>query len=103
MQLLFHDGIDAGDGGDVDDIAHRTFDVGKVNRFVQSHLNRAYHFCFTHVLDELIGGVGRSQVGEYQCIDFLALQAGERIFFITQFVVQCERRLPNRGIRGACN
>ena len=78
MQLLGYDRIDAGDSGDVDDIAHRAFNVGKVNRFVQSHLNRADYFCFAHALDKLVSSVGRVQVREYQCIDFFTFQAGER-------------------------
>lgn len=66
--LFVDDGIDAGNGGDIDDVAHGALDVCKVNRFVQSHLNRADDLRFAHALDKLVGGVGRAQVREYQCV-----------------------------------
>lgn len=56
--LFFYYGIDTCYCRDIYDVAYRAFNVGKVDRFVQSHLDRAYNFCFTHVLYELICGVG---------------------------------------------
>ena len=90
VYLLGYNGIDTSDGGNVHDVTYRAFDVGEMNRFVQSHLNRADDFRFTHVLDELVGSVGRAQVREDQGIHFLAFQACERIFLVTQLIVQCE-------------
>ena len=58
FHFLCHDGIDTGNGRDIHDVTDRTFDVREVNRFVQSHLDRADYFRFTHVLDELVGGIG---------------------------------------------
>ena len=54
VYLLGYNGIDTSDGGNVHDVTYRAFDVGEMNRFVQSHLNRADDFRFTHVLDELV-------------------------------------------------
>lgn len=58
LSSFVDNGINAGDSCDIDNIAYRAFNVGEVNWFVQSHLNRADHFGLTHVLNELIGSIG---------------------------------------------
>ena len=89
MQLLRNNGIDAGDGGDVHDVTHRAFDVGEVDGFVQFPFESGRLLPFSLMLwNKLVSSVGRVQVREYQCIDFFAFQAGERVFFVTQFVVE---------------
>ena len=44
LSLLHHDGVNHGNSGDIDDVAYRAFEVGKVDRFVKSHLDRANYF-----------------------------------------------------------
>lgn len=57
LKFLGHDGVDAGNGRDVHDVAHGTFDVGEVNRLVQSDLNRADDLRFAHSLNQLVSCV----------------------------------------------
>lgn len=94
MRLLFsrinsafhfvHIGIDGGYRDDVHHIADRSTKVDEVDGFVQSHLYLIDNLDISiQHLQHLIGRTGRGQVGEYQCVDILAFQAGERILLIT--------------------
>ena len=56
--LFFYYGIDTCYCRDIYNVTDRAFDVGEMDRFVQSHLDRAYHFCFAHVLYELVCRIG---------------------------------------------
>ena len=87
FQFFCYDGINTCNGCDVDDIAHRTFDVGEVDRFVQSHLDRSDYFCFAHSLNQLVSCVCWGQVREYQRIDIFPFQTCERLFFVSQRIV----------------
>ena len=50
-------------------IAHGAFKIGKVDRFVQSHLYRADEFgVHIHRLQQFVCGVGGTQVREDKCI-----------------------------------
>lgn len=44
MLQLPHEGIDGGNGTDVDNIAYRCVEVGEVDRLVESHLDGANDF-----------------------------------------------------------
>lgn len=56
--LLVYDGIDHGYGCDIHNVADRTFEIGEVDRFVQSHLDRADEFCIrVHCLQQFVTGV----------------------------------------------
>ena len=53
--LLLNDGIDDSHGSDVDDVTHAAFEVGEVDRLLQSHLNWANNFgIFSHRLNHLV-------------------------------------------------
>ena len=53
--LLLNDGIDDSHGSDVDDVTHAAFEVGEVDRLLQSHLNWADNFgIFSHRLNHLV-------------------------------------------------
>ena len=53
--LFLNDGIDDSHGSDVDDVTHAAFEVGEVDRLLQSHLNWADNFgIFSHRLNHLV-------------------------------------------------
>ena len=53
--LLLNDGIDDSHGSDVDDVTHAAFEVGEVDRLLQSHLDWANNFgIFSHRLNHLV-------------------------------------------------
>ena len=59
LLLLHHDGVDHGYCRHVDDIVDRTFEVGEVDRLVQTHLDGAYHLAIVdECLDHLVRRVG---------------------------------------------
>ena len=87
--FLLHDGINHGDGCDVDDVAYRGFPVGEVDRLVQTHLDRADNFTVVaHHLDKLVGLVGTGEVGEHEGVDLLAIELVEREFLVAQLAVE---------------
>ena len=60
LPLLFqYHCVDYGYGGDVDDVAYGTFEVGEVDGFVKPHLDWTDDFAVVrHALDHLITAVG---------------------------------------------
>ena len=91
VHLLLNDGIDDGNGSDIDDVAHRTLEVGEMDGLVQTHLNRTNDFALVHHrLHYLIGRVGRGQVGENQGVYVQTFQAREGILVVAQFLVEGE-------------
>ena len=65
-----------------------------MDRLVKTHLYRAEHFHIVgEILQHLRGGIGAAQIGENERIHVLAHQAGERIFAVAQFAVECEVEL----------
>jgi len=55
VELLLYDGIDYGHCGDVYNVANRTLEVGKVNRFLKTHLDRPYRFGIAHFAEQFVG------------------------------------------------
>ena len=90
LPLLFqYDSIDYGYGGDVDDVANGTFEVGEVDGFVKSHLDGTDDFTIVgHTLNHLITTVCRGEVGEDEGVDVKTAEAREGIFFIAKFAVE---------------
>ena len=60
--------------GDVNDVAYRTLEIGEVYRLVQTHLNGADNLgIWVKGLQQFVATIGTAHVGEYQCVDILAL------------------------------
>ena len=56
--LFVNNGIDHGYGCDIHNVTDGTFEIGEVDRFVQSHLDRADEFCIrVHCLQQFVTGV----------------------------------------------
>ena len=71
---FIHVSIDDSYGCDVDNVADRAFKVGKVNRFVQSHLDRTDNLGIrVKRLQQLVTSVGATHIGEDERIDVFAL------------------------------
>ena len=90
FDLFLYDRIYDSDSRQVQDVTRRTFHVGEVDRFVQTHLDRADRFADAECVEQLVSTVGRTQVREDQRVDIFAFQLVERIHVVTQFLVQSE-------------
>ena len=86
---LVHYGINSSYGGDGDNVAYATFEIGKVDGLVQTNLQGTDNLHFgRHVLDELAGHVGTGQVGEHKGVHVLAAKTGEGVLAVAQFLVE---------------
>ena len=82
--LFVNDGVDHGYSCDIDNVADRAFEIGEMNRFVQSHLDRADEFRIrVHCLQQFVTGVCWTfNAIKYQIWCFIAF------FFIKCLLVQ---------------
>ena len=91
---LIHIGIDGSHSHDVHHVANRSAEIDEVDRLVQSHLDRADNLSIgAQHLQHLVGRACGSQVGEYQRVDIQSLQTSERIFLVSEFLVEGEAQL----------
>ena len=74
FDLFLYDRIYDSDSRQVQDVTRRTFHVGEVDRFVQTHLDRADRFADAECVEQLVSTVGRTQVREDQRVDIFAFQ-----------------------------
>ena len=57
FHFLLNNGVNTSDSCNVDNVTDRTFNISKVNRFIQTHLDWADNFCLTHALNELVRSI----------------------------------------------
>ena len=67
FDLFLYDRIYDSDSRQVQDVTRRAFYVGEVDRFVQTHLDRADRFADAECVEQLVSTVGRTQVRRSAC------------------------------------
>ena len=85
--LLKYGGIKYGHSSEVDNVTHRRIDIDEVDRLVKTQLDGTDGFGKTHLKHHLIGSVGCAEIGEYESVDILSVQAAEREIGVTHFLV----------------
>ncbi len=90
LDLFLDDGVDHGDGRQVQDVARGAFHVGEVDRLVEAHLDGADDLSDAHLEQELIGAVGRAEVGEDKRVDVAPVELVEGVHLVAELAVEGE-------------
>lgn len=86
---LVHYGINSSYGGDGDNVAYATFEIGKVDGLVQTNLQGTDNLHISsHILNELAGRIGAGKVGEDEGVYILAMETSEGVLAVAEFLVQ---------------
>lgn len=86
--------IDYSHSCDVDNVAYRTFEVGEVDRLVETHLNRTDDLGVRiQSLQQFVATLSTAHIGEYKSVYIQSLQACERILAVTKLLVESEVNL----------